>query len=455
MPQDFRERVCLKVALLGATFETGNHGVSALASGTITSLLHTFEDAEVQFLDYGREPVVSKARIGGRLVSIETVNLRFSKKPWQPNHIARLLGVAALVRLIPSRRLRSRWILRNPWLRRICDRHLHLSIAGGDSFSDIYGIRRLIYDALPQILVLLLNKPLVLLPQTYGPYKSRTARWIARYILRRAKLIYSRDREGLKVVTSLLGKPDERMRFGYDMGFALEPHPPRSEVLARFDSIRRRGDVVGLNVSGLLYSQALKNGDSFGLTTDYNALIERILEYFIDRQQTQILLIPHHTAGAEPSQSDWRACRAIFTRYRARFPDALHFIDDDLDHHEIKYLIGQCGFFLGSRMHACIASISQCVPTVGLAYSRKFSGVFSSVGGGCCAVDMREFGEREIVQAVCDAFRRRDVLRRELEEKIPGVRASARNLFADSEISNILGVQIGTVRPAIQVSLVI
>ena len=434
MPQGFSERVCLKVALLGATFETGNHGVSALASGTITSLLHTFEDAEVQFLDYGREPVVAKARIGERLVPIETVNLRFSKKPWQPNHVARLIGVAALVRLIPSRRLRSRWILRNPWLRRICDRHLHLSIAGGDSFSDIYGIRRLIYDALPQILVLLLNKPLVLLPQTYGPYKSRTARGIARYILRRAKLIYSRDREGLKTVADLLGGTDGRIRFGYDMGFALEALPPALDVQERLRELKRRGPVIGFNVSGLLYMGGYTRDNMFGLKANYRLLVQKILDCLISEHGYEVLLVPHVFAGQDIPESDERACEEIHAEFGDRCLGHLHYLPGQFDQHEIKYLIGHCDFFIGSRMHACIAALSQCVPAVGLAYSQKFLGVMESVGAEEMVADLRNLQTDEVLTVVHKACERREALKEQLMRTMPAVRESVLNLFAEMNL---------------------
>ena len=46
----------------------------------------------------------------------------------------------------------------------------------------------------------------------------------------------------------------------------------------------------------------------------------------------------------------------------------------------MKYLIGQCDFFVGSRMHSCIAAVSQCVPAVSIAYSDKFIGVMATLG---------------------------------------------------------------------------
>ena len=57
-------------------------------------------------------------------------------------------------------------------------------ICGGDSFSDIYGIRRFIFTVIPDIIAIFLNKSLILLPQTYGPYKSLIAKKIAYFIIK-------------------------------------------------------------------------------------------------------------------------------------------------------------------------------------------------------------------------------------------------------------------------------
>jgi polysaccharide pyruvyl transferase WcaK-like protein len=426
------------IALLGAGFTTGNHGVGALASGTLTALLHGDAEARLIFLDYGRESVASSDRVGKREVRVETINLRFSKRPWQPNHILRLLLTAALLKFVPSRDARQKLAARNPWLRLILDAQLHLSIAGGDSFSDIYGMQRLLYVVLPQILVLALGKPLVLLPQTYGPFESSLARAVARYILKHAALIYSRDEEGVRAVRALIGREDDHVQFAHDMGFALEPQPPAEDVSRRLDVIKQNGLVTGLNVSGLLYMGGYSGDNMFGLKGDYARMVHLLLEELIERQGTQVLLVPHVFGGEENRESDEKACARIQAEFGQRYAGRLHYLPGRFDHHEIKYLIGQCDFFLGSRMHACIGALSQCVPAVGLAYSRKFAGVLESVGGGSRVVDLRTLGDDEVVEAVREAFGQREVLRRQLEEKMPSIRQSVLGLFARPEVRRLL-----------------
>ena len=42
-------------------------------------------------------------------------------------------------------------------------------------------------------------------------------------------------------------------------------------------------------------------------------------------------------------------------------------IAHEYDQHAIKSIIGRCDFFIGSRMHACIAALSQKIPTAAVA----------------------------------------------------------------------------------------
>ena len=82
-------------------------------------------------------------------------------------------------------------------------------------------------------------------------------------------------------------------------------------------------------------------------------------------------------------------------------------------------------------MHACIAALSQGVPAVGIAYSRKFRGVFNTLGVEACVTDPRIMSEEEIVSAVADAFRRREEIREVLAESVPAAKAAVRKAFRD------------------------
>ena len=96
---------------------------------------------------------------------------------------------------------------------------------------------------------------------------------------------------------------------------------------------------------------------------------------------------------------------------------------------EIKGIIGLCDFFIGSRMHACIAALSQGIPTVGVAYSKKFGGVFESVGVADWFIDAREADQDEATEKVMRLFGEREAVRTTLADSVGAAQAALRDAF--------------------------
>ena len=423
-----------RVLLLGATLDSDNRGIGALAIGALTILRHRFPGCDIRLVDYGHEATTGHVTLGGEALDIPLVNLRFSWKPWLPNNIVRLLLGAALLRWVGPER-RERILAGNPWLDQLARADVAVAVSGGDSFSDIYGMGRFFYMVLPQWLVLLLRRPLVLLPQTIGPLRSRLARWIASPIVKRSQLSYCREVGGVGEAVSALGLDAQlnQVVFGYDMGFLLEPRRPAGLELSAPDRHTESRPLVGLNVSGLLNIGGYGGNNGFALQCDYPELIERLLALLIDQRGANVLLVPH--VFGEAAESDTIAIDALYDKWQSRYGAHLLRVTAPLDQAEIKYVIGQCDLFVGSRMHACIAALSQAVPAVGIAYSQKFAGVLSSVGAGQWVADPRHMAIEPIVRMVDAAFTQRETIHAQLLRTMVGVKRQALNVLAPVALS--------------------
>jgi colanic acid/amylovoran biosynthesis protein len=429
----------IKVGVLGATFETGNMGLGALAAGTVQCIRYEYPNADVFLMDYLQEETARQVRIDGRYLTVPLLNMRFSKKIFLPNNIALLIFLTLVSKLIPSQNLKRKFINRNRYLREIADTHGFVSLAGGDSFADIYGFSRLLYVALPQLLVLLAGKRLILMPQTYGPFRGAWARAIARFILRRAEMIYSRDVSGVDDIGSMLGLPvgSPKVRFCYDVGFLLEPDAPAHLKIEGISLSRRsNATLVGVNVSGLLLMEGYTRNNMFGLKVSYRSLIEQVVEHLLQQPNVNVLLVPHVFGEEAGSETDTLACNAIFDELRGKYQGRLGVVRGRYNQNEIKYIIGQCDFFVGSRMHACIAAVSQSVPAVSIAYSDKFVGVMKAVGVESLVADPRRMTVDEILAHVSSNLQGRDALQRQLLQRMPRVKRTILNTIAD-EISTL------------------
>jgi polysaccharide pyruvyl transferase WcaK-like protein len=174
----------------------------------------------------------------------------------------------------------------------------------------------------------------------------------------------------------------------------------------------------------------------FGLRANYPDLIRRLVEYFIERQHAQIVLVPHVFGSTGDLESDPEAAAEIYRELEPRYRGSLHLIDREYDQHEMKYLIGQCHFFLGSRMHACIAALSQGVPAIGLAYSKKFLGVLRTIGAENLVIDLREQNVEKIIALTEAVYATREETRTDLLQRMPAVRKSVSGLLARGDRSN-------------------
>jgi colanic acid/amylovoran biosynthesis protein len=420
----------MTITILGAAFNNPNLGVGALATGIVTAIEESVPGADISLFDFAREPEVFDLKMNGRTMRIHTVNMRM--KPTSPaNNIVFLVALALLLRLVP-RSLRKWVCSKNRVLDHIQTRDVIVSIAGGDSFSDIYGMRRLVDVALPQFLVLLLGKELVLLPQTLGPFKSSIAKMVARVIMGNAKLVFSRDKQSLLEAKAVMGgdSPRGHMRFCPDLGFMMQPQrPQRLDIGGLSLQEDDATPLVGLNISGLLYIGGYKRDDSFGFQEKYVKFSYEVIDWLIRDKHAKVLLVPHVLGTGD--ESDSVTCERLYDELKDKYPGALGVVRGSYETYEMKYVIGQCDFFIGSRMHACIAALSQAIPAISIAYSRKFIGVLDTLSAGDLVVDPQALSVDEMLRVIGEKYDKRGKIKSLLAENMVQVKGTILNLFPE------------------------
>ena len=258
--------------------------------------------------------------------------------------------------------------IRFKYLRAIKECDYIFDVTMGDSFSDIYSKDYYNYLIKLKRIALAMNKNYVLLPQTYGPFKCKESEKKANIILKRSKLIFCRDELSRTIL-----KKDFYIEDSInvtDMAFAL----PYNKSSYRFNDNKRKK--LGLNISGLLYKGGFESKNQFELGVDYGEFIHNLIRYFIDRGDYEIYLIPHVIDIKENSyDDDFKVCRTIQSEFKEvilapAFKSPI----------EAKSYISNMDLFIGSRMHSTIAAFSSGVVTIPVSYSRKFEGLYGSLG---------------------------------------------------------------------------
>jgi len=402
-----------RLIMAGAAPDTGNMGVSALCYATVTALAARLPRASMTVLDFGRGVRHEQVGVRGGEVKISRCGAKHSRRLYSPDTLWN-------IRL--SARLGGLW---NPCARRLLAADAVLDISGGDSFTDLYGQHRFDAVAYSKLIAIENGVPLILLPQTYGPFRSGGTRRVAAEIVRRSVLAVARDARSFETLRELAGGAfdPERHISGVDVAFLLEAREPRglSGGVAALLRDPRPGPLLGFNISGLIYNDPVSARERYGLKADYASVVVRFLRRVLEQSDAKVLLIPHVLTPPGHYESDAQAANTVLGELAGLARGRVEVLAPEHDQSEVKWAIARTDWFCGTRMHATIAALSSGVPTAAIAYSGKTLGVFETCGQGEHVADPRELGTDEVVERVWSSWLARDRARASLQSRLPEV----------------------------------
>lgn len=328
----------MKIGLLDAHIYSGNHGCNALTYSAVALLNEALTRASlphmIRLLSYS--PFQGWPALLEQY-PVEYQRLKFRRESWKR------------LQFFHNQRM-------------ICRNDICFSSVSGDSFTDIYGTER--FEKILRRLFVPLNHgvPLVLLPQTIGPFQHEASKVIARKLLAQCQCVFVRDPGSRRCVEELDVKVD--IRDSLDMALFM---PYQQQTQTGTKHLR-----VGINVSGLLWNGGYTRNNMFGLKYEYPALIRDICRTLAGRENVILEFVAHVLVpgGEYAVEDDYRVCESLAEEFGGipapRFRDPI----------EAKSYLSGLDALIGSRMHCCIGAYSTGVPTFPISYSRKFTGLF-------------------------------------------------------------------------------
>ncbi len=306
----------MRVLILWADDSSPNLGVRALGRGTAALVHRVWPEADITFQNFGhRAPEVPFGRI--RSLVKERVTGRLGMQRW--------FGTYDLV----------------------------IDTRSGDSFSDAYGLHRHTVMSVVGEFARQAGVPVVLGPQTIGPFATVRGRFLAKRALRGATLTMARD--------------EDSARCAEELGFAPDVHTTDVVFALPTVTVPRTRDII-LGISGLLWNEN-PHVDSGHYREVVSTLYRRLNE-----KGHEVALLAHVLDSPTPD-NDIPAIRE-FAAVEA--PNAEIIVPTGLD--DVRAALASAHIVVASRMHACLNALSVGTPAVPLAYSRKFAPLLDGIG---------------------------------------------------------------------------
>jgi len=334
-----------------------------------------------------------------------------------------LLG-AFIWRAVGGDRTRADWLL-GPEFRRVRDADLVVDLSG-DMLTEDYGVHVAYSHYIPLLRARILGRPYAVCAQSIGPF--RYTRWLARYLLNCAATVTTRDAISRDYLQRI-GVSSGRVEWTADLAFLMSPAPPeRADSILQAEGVVLDGrPLLGVSVSRLIESH-YRSRNPRARELDFLSMMRSVIEQTAREHDARVVLVPHVT-GPTHSKDD-RIISAALKELLDHSVTASS-LNGDYRPEELKAVIGRCSVFLGARMHANIAALSSCVPTVALSYSHKTPGIMSSCGVGEFVAPIETACENSLGNLVARAFADRHEISAGLCDRMTSVRALAlRNIEA-------------------------
>ncbi|MET0343186.1 MAG: polysaccharide pyruvyl transferase family protein [Polyangiales bacterium] len=264
-----------------------------------------------------------------------------------------------------------------------------------------------------------LGRRAVLLGASYNAHPEASTRAALR-ALPREVVICARDPRSK---TRLEQATDRAVRQVADLAFLLAPRhdcPIVAAARAWIDARRADGDrVVGLNANYLHAEHDARLPEA--LRTLLEGLVARGLS---------VLLVPHDTRSRRPDRMLLEGAAArLSPEARARVRTL-----PPVSPGVVAAVLSAVDLMIGGRMHAAILALSSGTPAYCFTYQDKFEGLlalFDLESGALCATPRQLVEHTDAVLArTLSALEAAPRMRRQIEAKLPAVKALARLNFA-------------------------
>jgi len=237
-------------------------------------------------------------------------------------------------------------------LSRIGDKVDAVVVLGGDDFTEDHGWRALLSQLL-RLNIALREKPVVFLGQSMGPFFSFRRR-VVPSILKKASMIYARDRRSLDMLRALGLKNTD-----YIPDLALMPLSGE------------HGDAEPDGRALLFPSELIR---SFIPDGDRDALVgfyADVIEVLRSRYSGGVHVLPHvlKPEGA----NDAKMVTSLAERFDGS--EGLTFSTEPMLPAEVRGLIRSSSLVVTARMHPAVSALECGVPPIAFSYSEKYHGV--------------------------------------------------------------------------------
>lgn len=263
-----------------------------------------------------------------------------------------------------------------------------------------------------------LHKPLIFLPQSFGPFASALARRGVRHLLQRTSVlhVFAREEVSHRLLQGMLGQPMEaKISLCPDMAFYLAGDGPAAGHQGAAPDLAQPTLVMNLREWAFPGAR-----DPASRREGYMQAMVAVAHHFVRRHRGQVVVVPQ-ALGPDPAEDDRGICQEFCRRARnlPAAAQAVHYREPATNSLAgYLALLSRASILVGTRLHSCILALLSGVPAVSVGYQYKSQGTLDLLGLGHLNLDIHDLATDDLLARVEATMDRHQEVREEIRQRV-------------------------------------
>ena len=259
-----------------------------------------------------------------------------------------------------------------------------------EGLTDTYKIYFFLYHI---NLALSMGIPVYIMPNSYGPFVSRTSRRMVRKCLSKCQFVYSRESISQQVLKDDCGVDSILSR---DLAMYLEKDKSFNarEYLTDKDIKMEKGKMVGITVRPYRFPG---KANPEVLYDRYKESVCNLILWLLENNYHPILI--EHVFSENYHERDIICINEIIATLKEKGKHIDVFSDLTLNCKQMKAIYAEMDYLVGTRFHSVIFALTEAVPVIAITYGgNKGDGIMKDLGLSDYAVPIDSLSNEVLIE---------------------------------------------------------
>lgn len=267
-----------------------------------------------------------------------------------------------------------------------------------------------------------LGKKVIFFPNSFGPFEGFTVKSQIKSVFEKLSLTYAREHVSADSLSNLLNK---KIPVEMDLGFFLEKgSQEKAEEILRKYNLSKDDKIIGLTIRPWRFP-GLDNPEY--LYEKYLESVAVLVSHLINKQYKVVLC--NQSLGPNSHEDDRNAIKDLL---KLVDNSNVIWLNENLTCEDLKAVYSNFYFFVGTRFHSIIFSLTSLVPSIAIGYGgNKAKGIMGEFRLDDYVVQIQDVEPELLIQMFDKAILNYDMIKSKLNDSMKLVTESRSRMILD------------------------